>query len=476
MAIRRNDPRRRRVGVLLDDPGKVAEVATAASSARPSSKKPQSEKPVTAYRVRHLTKTSDLIPTRFLSCCLVVLVVVFGVAIINWLYLYATQMTEVVGVRALETFSLTGRGSLSHWFTTSLLIFSGMASLQIYALRQHRSDDYRGTYRLWLWLALLFLFASVDAAVGLHDLAIHAYSYFTGRSLSHGGWALVTIKLVALTALVVRGVYEVRQSKGALIAVLFVWFAYAGAILIQLPQAQSGTVLEYEAVYGNLYLFGTVALFHSLMFYARFVFMSVQGLIVAKPEVKTKAVAKAKAKSKSKSQANSKANSDSASQAKTKTKAELKAEAKATAKAEAKAAAAAKAEAKAQAKEQAQLAAQARANEQAQAKAKEQAKSKSQAKAKAQAQAKAKAEIQAKAKAKAEANARAKAQIEAKARAKAEIEAKARAKAEVHAKQKAAKVAESSSGSDEPTLPLSGKLNKRQLRKQRKAERNRRAA
>ena len=474
MAIRRNDPRRRRVGVLLEDPGKVAEVATAVSSAQTSSKKSQSEKLATAYRVRQLTKTSDLIPTRFLSCCLVMLAVVFVIAIINWLFLYAAQMTEVFGVRALETFSLTGRGSLSHWFTTSLLIFSGMASLQIYALRQHRSDDYRGTYRLWLWLALLFLFASVDAAVGLHDLAVHAYSYFTGRSLSHGGWALVTLKLVALTALVVRGVYEVRQSKGALIAVLFVWFAYAGAILMQLPQAQSGTVLEYEAVYGNLYLFGTVALFHSLMFYARFVFMSVQGLIVAKPEVKTKAVAKTKSKSKSQS--------DSASQAKTKTKAELKAEAKAAAKAEAKAAAAAKAQAKAQAKEQAQLAAQAQANEQAQAKAqakvqaKAKAQAKAQAKAKAQAQAKAKAEIQAKAKAKAEANARAKAQIEAKARAKAEIEAKARAKAEAHAKQKAAKVAESSSGSDEPTLPLSGKLNKRQLRKQRKAERKNRAA
>lgn len=477
MAIRRSDPRRRRVGVLLEDHDKAAvTTAATAADALPAKRKPAQEKtakPATAYcgsaRRRHLTKTSDLIPKRWLSRTIVALVIVFCVAAINVLYMYATQMTQFVGERAIEVFSLTQRGSLSQWFTTLLLIISGMASLQIYALRQHRSDDYRGTYRLWFWLAMLFLLASVDAAVGLHDLAVHAVSYFTGRSLSHGGWALITVKLIALTALVVRGCIEVRQSKGALVAVLFVWFAYAGATLMQLPQAQSGVVFNYEVAYGNLYLFGTVALFQSLVIYSRFVYMSAQGLIVAKTkakaEVKTKTKSKTKAKAKSKTKSETKTKTTAKSKPKTtaqpepvaKTKAELKAEAKAAAKAEAQAKAQAKAEA------------------QAKAKAAIEAKA---ATAKAEAIAKAKAEIERKAAAKAQAKADAKAAIEAKAKAKADAYSAKKATKQV-AKTKPSVDSTntpSASESEVESLPLSNKLSKREKKRQRKAKQQQRRA
>ena len=477
MAIRRSDPRRRRVGVLLEDHDKAAvTTAATAADALPAKRKPAQEKtakPATAYcgsaRRRHLTKTSDLIPKRWLSRTIVALVIVFCVAAINVVYMYATQMTQFVGERAIEVFSLTQRGSLSQWFTTLLLIISGMASLQIYALRQHRSDDYRGTYRLWFWLAMLFLLASVDAAVGLHDLAVHAVSYFTGRSLSHGGWALITVKLIALTALVVRGCIEVRQSKGALIAVLFVWFAYAGATLMQLPQAQSGVVFNYEVAYGNLYLFGTVALFQSLVIYSRFVYMSAQGLIVAKTkakaEVKTKTKSKTKAKAKSKTKSETKTKTTAKSKPKTtaqpepvaKTKAELKAEAKAAAKAEAQAKAQAKAEA------------------QAKAKAAIEAKA---ATVKAEAIAKAKAEIERKAAAKAQAKADAKAAIEAKAKAKADAYSAKKATKQV-AKTKPSVDSTntpSASESEVESLPLSNKLSKREKKRQRKAKQQQRRA
>ena len=481
MAIRRSDPRRRRVGVLLEDHDKAAvTTAATAADALPAKRKPAQEKtakPATAYcgsaRRRHLTKTSDLIPKRWLSRTIVALVIVFCVAAINVLYMYATQMTQFVGERAIEVFSLTQRGSLSQWFTTLLLIISGMASLQIYALRQHRSDDYRGTYRLWFWLAMLFLLASVDAAVGLHDLAVHAVSYFTGRSLSHGGWALITVKLIALTALVVRGCIEVRQSKGALVAVLFVWFAYAGATLMQLPQAQSGVVFNYEVAYGNLYLFGTVALFQSLVIYSRFVYMSAQGLIVAKTkakaEVKTKTKSKTKAKAKSKTKTETKTKTTAKSKPKTtaqpepvaKTKAELKAEAKAAAKAEAQAKAAAKATAKAEAQAKAKAAIEAKA-----------------ATAKAEAIAKAKAEIERKAAAKAQAKADAKAAIEAKAKAKADAYSAKKATKQV-AKTKPSVDSTntpSASESEVESLPLSNKLSKREKKRQRKAKQQQRRA
>lgn len=290
MVIRRSDSRRRRVGVLIDESSAASDGVddSDVSQVKTVSRKKAVVTPANAYALsakrRHLAKTTDLIPKRVLSFALVVLSLVAAVAMLNWLYLSATQLTQVLGNRAIEVFSLTQYGSISQWFTTLLLIVSGMASLQIYALRQHRSNDYRGTYRLWFWLSLLLLFASLDSAVGLHDLFLNAIGYFTNRPITHGGWALVTFKLFALTLLVGRGLIEVRQSKGAVVAVLFVWVAYAGSIVMQLPQVKSGIVSDFEAYYGNSILFGTVALLLAIFTYARFVYLGAQGLLVVKTE------------------------------------------------------------------------------------------------------------------------------------------------------------------------------------------------
>ena len=334
MVIRRNDARRRRVGVLIDEHSAPVEVTTGAEVAQKErstkSEAKKESKPAGAYGVaaqrRHLAKTTDFIPKRLLPCAIFALVLLTLLGALNGLYFYATNITEFVGTKALKIFSLTDQGSLSQWFTTMLLVVSGMASLQIYALRQHRSDDYRGTYRLWLWFSILLLVASVDSAVGLHDLVINSISSLTGTSLSQGGWALITIKLIALTGLVARGLVEVRSSRGAIVAVLFVWFAYAGAILMQLPHVKNGVVLEYEPVYGNLILFGTTALLLSIFTYARFVYLQAQGLLVMK-EAKA-AIVKATKQAKSSAKANAKAEAKANAKAKSKTKVELKTKSK----------------------------------------------------------------------------------------------------------------------------------------------------
>lgn len=239
---------------------------------------PTSEYSASARR-RHLAKTTDLIPKRWITVTMVVLGLCTGVGLINVLYLFSAELVAVMGPRAEEVFSLSARGSLSQWFTTILLIISGMASLQIYALRQHRSNDYRGTYKLWFWLAFLLLFASLDSAVGLRDLALSTVNYVTGLAFSHGGWPLIFVKLFVLSVLVGRGLVEVRKSSTAIVGVVIVWLAYAGATLIQLPQLQDQTGAQHELFYGNMTLVGSAVLILTIFLYARFVYLSAQGLI-----------------------------------------------------------------------------------------------------------------------------------------------------------------------------------------------------
>ncbi|MDA0660422.1 MAG: hypothetical protein O3C60_16495 [Planctomycetota bacterium] len=70
---------------------------------------------------------------------------------------------------ALPWLDLHRVDSLATWmYTVTLWLCVGWAAF-LYQLRRHRIDDYRGRYRLWVWLAVLWGLASFDVVVGMHD-------------------------------------------------------------------------------------------------------------------------------------------------------------------------------------------------------------------------------------------------------------------------------------------------------------------
>jgi hypothetical protein len=299
MVVRRNESRRRRVGVAGDHVNSAAESAVPSSPPRRTSARDSRAYSFGADR-RNQLKTTDLVPKRWTSFCLVVLLLLVGIGLLNLLSNYAGSWEKRIGASEVAALGLTGRGTIASWFSSFLLIITGLASLQIYALRQHRRDDYRGTYRLWIWMAALLMFASLNCVVDLAAIATNLISTWTSFSVQGKTWLPVTIKLVVLTTLIARGLYEVRASRGSFALVIFVWVAYSTAAIIQIPAVRPALVnLGQEATLGNCFLFGTAGLLMAELVYARFIYLHAHGLIkqrVAKPKaVKTKAAKQAKA-------------------------------------------------------------------------------------------------------------------------------------------------------------------------------------
>ena len=208
MVIRARNQRRRRV--VIDEVASTNAQTEKVKKTR-TTKKQVEKKEARAYSYganrRNQLKTTDLIPKRFLAFALVLLGLLAAIGLLNLLAAMAPHWTNVLGESG-QTLAISGQGTVSNWFVSFLLIISGIASLQIYALRQHRCDDYCGTYRLWIWLSALFLLASMNCAVDLRALATGCFESLFQMQLGQSLWTVLTIKFVLLTSLVGRGIFE----------------------------------------------------------------------------------------------------------------------------------------------------------------------------------------------------------------------------------------------------------------------------
>ena len=306
MVVRRSDARRRR---LVVDPSQSASQAGEDGTAAPSSKKSSGKKKdVRAYSYgadrRNVNKTTDLFPKRVVSYLFAVFVLLACLGLINYGAIEANQWRAQIGDAGVSSLAISGHGSIASWFNSFLLILCSLASLQIFALRKHRCDDYLGTYRLWVWMAGALLFASLCCIVNLGSIAAYVIESLAPASFSQKPWLAPTIVISLLTILVARAVYEVRLSQGSMAWMGLAWAGYTAAILLQLQPVRESVLLEFgpEMVAGNCVLFATTALLMAHLTYVRFIFLRAHGLIKLKAKKKKVAKPKAKVKAKAKSQ------------------------------------------------------------------------------------------------------------------------------------------------------------------------------
>ncbi|MEM7785732.1 MAG: hypothetical protein AAF623_20465 [Planctomycetota bacterium] len=282
MVVRRSNSRRRRVVI---DPAVGSAATKTHSSLTNNSQRTASEdidpKPYSAGAKRKSQrKTTDLIPKRLQTYLLLILALMVCLFCLSYGSQNHHKWAQWIGQSGQRMFTLGVQGSLASWFSSFLLIISGMASLQICALRQHRCDDYRGTYRVWGWLAGLFLFASIACVVDVMSVIGNLSKLVFNPSTTSIVWLPVAIKICALSLIVVRGLIEVRESRGAFAVVAFFWFAYTTAALMQIPTGADQMVgISKEAVMGNCFLFGTAGVFLANVTYLRHVYLLAHGLI-----------------------------------------------------------------------------------------------------------------------------------------------------------------------------------------------------
>ena len=291
MVVRRNDRRRRLMNdefVPTIDSSRPAEIADHRSGAAAACTTRRAY--ASGADRRNQLRTTDLFPKRTWLIVTFGSLLVFLIVAINLLAFNADSWRSVIGSEGVAALQLSGAGTLASWFTCFLMVLVALVSLQIYAMRRHRCDDYVGTYRMWMWFPPIFVIASMASIVDVGSIARNVFDSTLGISLPVGSLIPFGIALLMLAVLAGRVLYEVRDSRASVAVLVLAWLSLAVSITMQTEWAGNRiAAFDREFVLGNSYLVSAVALLVGHLFYTRFVYLHAHGLIVRKPSKVVKA-------------------------------------------------------------------------------------------------------------------------------------------------------------------------------------------
>lgn len=291
------DERRRRV--LRDEIASPSDEEQ--DDATPAATGSASKGPVRAYGEAVLAtrqpKVTDFIPLRPYHQSVLALAGLTTVAAIIAAYTQFADASTGVLSAPLAAFGLRGAGNLAAWFSSLLLAGGSAAALVVFSMRVHRVDDYRGRYRVWLWTAAAMLFASADAATGLHG------ALGSGLELLAGSGFPVSVDIAWL------GLYALAFGPLAIRLGLETWNALpafstlCGASLLYLLAglAAVGLMPGTEGVVG-LVAFSTLTMLAHLsavmaiVLYARHVHLDAQGRLLVNVQKEKKKKPRSRAK------------------------------------------------------------------------------------------------------------------------------------------------------------------------------------
>ena len=128
----------------------------------------------------------DLVPRRWIA--LGGLLTAGTAAIVGLEAAYARMVERVAaGATPVAALQIDAKGSLACWFSSLLLLAAAVAALLVYSVRRHRTDDYRGRYRVWFWAAGCWFLMATDQAASLREGFCDLMTRLTGTPLLGDG-------------------------------------------------------------------------------------------------------------------------------------------------------------------------------------------------------------------------------------------------------------------------------------------------
>ncbi len=277
-----NEERRRR---LLSEA--LGDEASSAPSARGRSRGPRSgagDRPAVGDRypdpcfLDQQPRLIDLIPTRWWIVAALFLLGLGVIAGLEVLYCWMPRFSQITSDGRIAAFDLDGEGSLAVWVSSMMLALAAAVAVIVFMVRRHRSDDYQGYYRIWLWAAACWLVMSVDETASLHEGFKELMAHASGTRLAGDGslWWVIPYFFV-LAAVGLRLLADMRDYLPAAVTFLLTAFSYATAVAFQLgwlmPESGARGVMFEEGAE----LLGDLLLLTSMLLYARFVILEAQG-------------------------------------------------------------------------------------------------------------------------------------------------------------------------------------------------------
>jgi len=108
-------------------------------------------------------------------------------------------------------FDATHPQSMAAWFGSQLWLLCLVSTTLTFQLRRHKLDDYTGEYRLWFWLVVTCVLASIDSTTRVSELLGYALDRWTQVNMGWSGIAVVHSTMAVLVG--VLGIRLVSELK-----------------------------------------------------------------------------------------------------------------------------------------------------------------------------------------------------------------------------------------------------------------------
>jgi hypothetical protein len=220
---------------------------------------------------------TDFLPKRYLSLLVTFLAGLMAISAVLALYLFRVHQLARWSIRGTEALELSGTGTIASWLASFFMLLAAVAAAIVYGLRRHKVDDYRGRYRVWLWVALACVAASIDLVSGAHRLLDSALSRAIGTTSWNGAslWWLVVWGLFG-SLLGLRLLWDVRGVPLAIAAVLVAASCYVSACLLDLDLVTISNRQWHVLAQAALALLGHQLILFSFLAFARHVYREAQ--------------------------------------------------------------------------------------------------------------------------------------------------------------------------------------------------------
>lgn len=224
-----------------------------------------------------------LIPRRAYTLAVVLLATLCGVS--AWLaaYCHVYVTPRAAWLREPASLDLAVPGNAASWFASLLLLAAAFQAGQIYRLRRHRTDDYRGRYRVWIGMPIVLSVMAVHAATPLLQeaavLAGRLGGLAPGPELRYlqmaafcACWTLVSLRLN----------FEVRRCGLAVLLLVLSVACYFAALTLQTRSWPATAEPLRVLATATALLAGHWAVLSAVTAYARHVYLDAQGLLAAR--------------------------------------------------------------------------------------------------------------------------------------------------------------------------------------------------
>lgn len=245
-----------------------------------ASESPRANAYTSGALVENQPKLIDFVPQRSFAIAGIFVLLVAAISLINVAHFRVLPFAESKSIDA-ASFNLNLDGGLLAWVSSFLLLGTSFFCFQVYQVRKFRADDYSGSYRVWIWLAVGFIVASIDATAQISPIvaSLIATNWENGFFSSDKNVWLIIVGLPALT-ICSRLAIELWRSRVALGSISIAAAAYGFATVLRFDFFPIN-ISHDQVVEANSLAIAHSSIFFMVISYARFVVLEAEGKIVA---------------------------------------------------------------------------------------------------------------------------------------------------------------------------------------------------